>query len=80
MYHSVTELPASGWVEVYPMISKPNELLVSDIQIPEMDNSKIIWTFETQEKEGNYFYSKNAVSEDTLYSVTDYGVIYASYP
>jgi outer membrane protein assembly factor BamB len=76
-YKGITELPASGWFEFYPMNSKIDKLLTKETKDIKDEKNKLLWTFETDGVDYNANYSKNVVSEDVLYSVTDDGVVYA---
>ena len=75
-YHGVTELPPSGWVELYASKSESDSLPL----INNLDNkdecSKILWQFETTGL-GNMNYSSSVVSEDVVYTATSSGEVYA---
>jgi len=75
-FKGITDLPASGWVELYPSISEPNKLQNSK----EYDNMKktavVIWKQKIEEAELMDSYS-NVISEDTVYTSILPGEIHA---
>lgn len=75
-YHGVTELPPSGWVEVYPSKSKPNNVPLMNVLDKKNENSKILWQYETNDIV-NMNYSSSVVSEDIVYTATSSGAVYA---
>jgi outer membrane protein assembly factor BamB len=76
-FKTITILPANGWVEIYPIITKPNDVKTNDKKIELMNNSEIIWTYNYEKTNPNYNYSKNIISEGVVYSITQKGQIYA---
>ena len=75
-YHGVTELPPSGWVELYASKSKSNNLPLMNILDNKDEDGKILWQFETNGL-GNVNYSSSVVSEDVVYAATSSGGVYA---
>ena len=74
--HRVTELPASGWVELYSPISKPNKLHNAIDYNNIKKTGIVIWKCEIDGAE-NMNSSSNVVSEDIVYTSTSSGMIYA---
>jgi len=74
-FHGITELPSSGWVELYSSISKPNKLqrLVDYNDIKK--TGKLLWKHEVDDE--NIDSSFNVVSEDIVYTSISQGEIYA---
>jgi outer membrane protein assembly factor BamB len=64
-YHGITELPVCGWVEVFPAISKNNNLhkLVDYDKV--IKKEKLVWNYKT--KIQNVKSIKYLVSDDILY-------------
>ena len=75
-FHGFTELPPTGWLEVYPLNTEPEIFQSSDISDYKEKNSRVIWQFETDDT-GNINYSSSVVSEDFVYIATTSGKIYA---
>ncbi len=74
--HMVTELPAIGWVELYPAISKPKKLH-STINYNNIKKTGVVlWKCEIDGAK-NMNSSSNVVSEDIVYTSTSSGMIYA---
>lgn len=75
-FHGITELPPSGWLELYPFNAEPPVLQSTDIFNFGEENSRTLWQYETDDI-GNTNYSSSVVSEDFVYTVTSSGKIYA---
>jgi len=76
MYHKITDLPASGWVEIYPANSKPNKLENKQSNSMTKQTAKVLWTQEI-EKTGSTQSSSNIVSNDIVVSSFSTNKIYA---
>ena len=76
MYHKITELPASGWVEIYPANSKPNKLENKQSSSVTKNTAKVLWTQEI-EKTGPTKSSSNILTEDIVVSSFSTNKIYA---
>lgn len=75
IFHGITELPASGWVEIYPFQSKPTIMQSTNTLNYNVGNSRVIWQYETGDM-GNMNYTSSVVSEDFVYTATSSGKIY----
>jgi len=75
-YHGVTELPPSGWVELYASKSESDSLPLMNNLDNNDECSKILWQFETTGL-GNMNYSSSVISEDVVYTATSSGGVYA---
>ncbi len=74
-YPGVTEQPACGWVNIYPLESKLN-LGNNGVNITKDNQSKVIWEYKIEEF-GNLNYSSNLIEEDIVYSSSSTGMIYS---
>jgi len=72
-FQGLTELPACGWLEIFPSKSAPNDLLSTEILNPEK-NSKVLWTYETENTK-NIDYSSSTVSDNTVFTAMSTGRI-----
>jgi len=75
-FHEITELPPSGWLELYPFNSEPPVLDSIDVSDFKRKNGIVLWQYET-DNIGNRNYSSSIVSEDMAYASTSSGNIYA---
>jgi len=75
-YHGVTELPPSGWVELYASKSESDSLPLMNNLDDKKESNKIVWQFETNDL-GNMNYSSSVISEDVVYTATSSGRVYA---
>jgi len=83
IYDTVTILPTSGWVEVYPMINNSSSFYsnntISDFEI----NNNVLWDFKISrgrfklQKGKNHDYASNIVKDERIYSSTSTGMVYA---
>ncbi|UCF50306.1 MAG: PQQ-binding-like beta-propeller repeat protein [Thermoplasmatales archaeon] len=72
-YFGITELPTSGWLEVYPPKSAP--IYINSIDsYKEEKKSKVLWKYETEDAK-NMEYSTTCVSEDMIFTTTSEGGI-----
>ena len=76
MFHGITELPASGWLKLYPSISKPNKLHMTVDYNNLRKTGLVLWKSEIDSSE-NMNSSFNVVSENIVYSSISPGTIYA---
>ena len=74
--NGLTELPPSGWLELYSSKSKPKNIPLTTTLDDENDNSKIIWQYETNDI-ANINYSSSIVSDNVVYVASSSGEIYA---
>jgi outer membrane protein assembly factor BamB len=74
-FHGIKELPASGWVELYPSISKHNKLQMTVDYNDVKKTSRLLWKYETDNRNVNS--STNLISEDIVYSLISPGSIFA---
>jgi outer membrane protein assembly factor BamB len=75
-FKQVTELPASGWVEIYPSISKSNKLHMTVDYNDIRKTGIVLWKRKIDDDE-NMNSSSNVVSEDIVYTYISPGEIYA---
>lgn len=75
-FNGVTELPTSGWVEIYPSKSQPTILPSTNKINYEEGKSGVLWQYET-EFTRNIDYSSSVVSEDAVYAASSTGTVYA---
>jgi outer membrane protein assembly factor BamB len=69
----VTELPACGWLEIFPSKSSPNKLLTTELLNSEK-KCKVLWEYKT-ENANNMDYSISSVSEDNVITAMSTGNI-----
>jgi len=72
-YQRITELPTSGWLEVYTPKSTPVYMKNTNSYI-EDKKSKILWKYETENAK-NIDYSSSTVSDDIVYTAMSTGKI-----
>jgi len=72
-YIGVTELPTSGWLEVYPSKNTPN-IIQSVKPLNTEKKSKILWKYKT-ENARNMDYSSSSVSDNLVYTAISTGRI-----
>ena len=75
-YSRVTELPASGWVEIYPINSDPTFRQSSDIINYKGTGNDPIWQYETDDTR-NVIYTSSLIDEDVVYAVSSTGMLTA---
>ncbi|KYK28562.1 hypothetical protein AYK20_07115 [Thermoplasmatales archaeon SG8-52-1] len=72
-FQSITELPTSGWLEVYPPQSTPVNIKNSNSYIADK-KSKVLWKYETENAK-NIDYSSSTVSDNIVYTAMSTGKI-----
>jgi len=75
-FAGITELPASGWVEIYPSKSQPAVLPSTNKINYEEGKSRVLWQYETDFTR-NIDYSSSVISEDVVYAASSTGTVYA---
>jgi len=75
-FKGVTELPPSGWVELYPSVSQPNKLSVMKTYNNQEENSKILWRYETNII-NNFNHTSSIISDNVIYAASSSGIFYA---
>jgi len=75
-FHGITELPVSGWVELYASSSQPNDTPSANQYNYDEKITNVLWTYET-ENTRNIDYSYSTVSNDVVYTATSTGRVYA---
>ena len=76
IYHGVTELPASGWVELYASTSKHNKLHKNVDYNDVKKTGKVLWKYEGNESK-NIDFSSYVISGDIVYTSISSDRIYA---
>jgi len=74
IFRDITELPASGWLEIYPPQSEPIDIQTSE-NLKAEKNSKVLWKYETENAK-NIDYSTSAVSDELVYTAMSSGRIF----
>lgn len=73
-YVGITELPTSGWLEIFPPQSEPL-YIYSSKSLKAEKNSKVLWKYETENAK-NIDYSTSTVSDDLVYTAMSTGKIF----
>jgi outer membrane protein assembly factor BamB len=68
------EVPPAGWVRIFCIPSKQGFVLPRQIKEPTLENTTVLWEFETGDTV-NTFTSSSAVEKDRVFETTSEGVL-----